>query len=354
MKLLMVAQLLAATLIPCATFAQSAEEIEAARGEKELLVFTNLSADQWAATVAGFGKKYPWIEVKIVDLGSSVFERFYADSGSGVRTGDMIVSGGADNWLEFIRKGMLMEYEVSNAAELPAWSKPEKGLYTYSADPAVLIHSKPLLGDAGPKSVHDLARLLEAKPELAGRLSTSNIAGQFARGATWAWLDHNADGWDVLAKLGPATRPERTVGPVIEKVASGEYAAAYFVSGATLFGKLKNPAFASVVGWSYPTDGTPVIPRLMGIAAQAKAPNAAKLMVSYLLTGEGQTTVGEGGATPYRTDIDKSKIAGVTYQDIVEGAGGEANIARETPNEEYVAQRQSFLDRWRDAFKVEQ
>lgn len=335
-------------------FAQETNEQLAAAAESEVYVFTNLSVTQWDATLQGFAKHYPKIEVKIVDLGSSVFERYYADSASGVRTADMIVSGGGDNWLELAAKKNLMEFEAAGTANLPDWSKPLKGLYTYSADPAVIIYNKPQIGEKGPASIHELAALLEAKPDLAGKLSTPQLAGQFARGATWAWLSHNKDGWDVLGKLGPASRPEKTVGPIIEKVASGEYSAAYFVSGAALFSKLKQPAFASVVGWNYSSDGTSVIPRLMGVTANAKSPNAAKLLVNYLLSAEGQTTVGQGGATPYRAGIDKSLIKGVTYDDVVAGAGGEQNITRETLDEAYVKERQAFLDRWASIFKAKQ
>lgn len=327
-------------------------DIEASKAEGELFVYTNLAADQWTATAEAFNKQYPWVDVKIVDLGSAVFERYYADAASGVRTGDMIVAGGADSWDEFLGKNKLAAFDAPGAADLPAWSKPVPGLYTYSADPAVIIYSKPQMGEKAPDSLHALADLA-ADPAMNGRMSMPTVAGQFARGATYAWVQHDPGAWDVLDRLGPVTRPERTVGPIIEKVASGEYVAGYFVSGATLFGKMKNPAFSSVVGWSYPKDGTPVVPRLMGVTTDAKSPAAARLMVSFLVSPEGQATVGMGGATPYVAGVDKAKVAGVTYDDVVAGAGGENMIAIDAPGKATTEQRQQFLDHWNSKFRTE-
>ncbi|RYE29253.1 MAG: extracellular solute-binding protein [Hyphomicrobiales bacterium] len=323
--------------------------------EKELYVYTNLSSVQWDATLKGFKRLHPDVAVSIVDLGSSVFERYYVDSASGVRTADLIVAGGGDNWLDITKKGRVLEYDSPQGAAMPDWSKPAKGVYTYSADPAVMIYNKPLLGKDGPKSLQALADLVVAKPTLAGKISTSQAVAPFARAANWAWLTHNkADGWDVLAKLGPATRPERTVGPIIEKVATGEYSIGFFVSGAALFDRMRQPAFSAIVGWSYITDGTPIIPRLMAVVKDAKSPVAAKLMLDYLLTAEGQTTVGMGGATPYRDDVDRSKIKGVTYQDVVTALGSESAIAREVLDEDYLTKRQAFQDRWAALFKPKQ
>lgn len=337
---------LAALAQPAATAAA-----EASRSEGELFVFTNLAAPQWTQSLKAFGALYPWVKVRIVDLGSEVFERYYAESASGGRGADLIVSGGGDNWLELVGKGMLMPYRSSEDAGLPGWSKPVPGLYTLAADPAVIIYNKRLIPEAeAPKSVHEIAALLAKRPDLANRLSTYAVAGQFGRGANWAWISRNPDAWDVLAKLGPATRPERTVGPMIEKVTTGEYALAWLVSGAALFEKLKSPAYRSILGWNYIADGTPVIPRRMGIVTTAKAPNAAKLLLDFLLSKDGQTAVGKDGATPYRPDIDKAAVQGLTYDAMVAGAGGETVLVREELSPDYVKARQGFLDRWKTVF----
>lgn len=328
----------------------AAADIEASRAEAELLVFTNLSANQWEPNVKAFNATYPWIDVSIVDLGSSVFERYYADSASGVRTGDMIVAGGADNWENFSAKGGIAAFAAPAGETLPEWSKPIAGVYTYSADPTVMIYNKALIGDVKPASLLQLADMVAKDPSLANRISMPTAHAPFGRGATYALVEKDPAMWDVLDVLGPVTRVERTVGPVIEKVASGEYVVGYFISGAALFSRLKNPAFSSIVGWSYPQDITPVVPRLMAVTSAAKSPASARLMVDFLLTPAGQTAIGTGGATPYVEGIDKAVITGVTFQDVVAGAGGEDKIAFDPPGSATPEQRQQFLDRWNAKF----
>ncbi|MET0430358.1 MAG: ABC transporter substrate-binding protein [Microvirga sp.] len=223
-------------------------------------------------------------------------------------------------------------------------------MYTFAADPAVLIYNKRLIPEAAaPRSVHDIAALVAAKPELKNRISTYSVSGQFGRAANWAWIQKNPDAWDVLAKLGPITRPERTVGPMIEKVTTGEYALAWLVSGAALFEKLKSPAYASILGWSYIADGTPVIPRRMGIVTTARSPNASKLLVDYLLSRDGQTAIAKDGGTPYRDDLDPGSVTGLTYGALVKAVGSDG-LVREELSAEYVAARQAFLDRWKSTF----
>jgi iron(III) transport system substrate-binding protein len=47
----------------------------------------------------------------------------------------------------------------------------------------------------------------------------------------------------------------------------------------------------------------------MGITKKAQSPNAAKLLVDYILSAEGQVAFAEGGLTAYRQDVaDQAKI----------------------------------------------
>lgn len=324
--------------------------IEASRQEKDLVVYSNLQLSNWKDALEGFKALYPWIEVKIVDLGAETFERYYAESASGGRGADLIVSGGADSWVEFVHKDGPLPYVSPEASGLPAWSMPYPGVYTLATDPAVLVYNKRVIAEKdAPTSLHAVADLLARRPELKNRLSTQSVAVPFGRAAQWAWVQHNPDAWQVFDRLGPASRPERAVGTIIEKITTGEYALAWFVNASALFDKLRDPARRSLIGWSFIADGTPLVPRRLAVPRTARHAASARLLLDYLVSRPGQVAMGRTGVTAYRADVRKSDVLDYTYDAIVAEAGA-AGIALERDDAAYAKGRDAFVERWRQSF----
>src|SRR3546814_14427747 len=81
---------------------------------------------------------------------------------------------------------------------------------------------------------------------------------------------------------------------MISKVAAGETVAAYFVSGIALFPKM-DKTLGKVIDWHFPKDGTPVFLRGISVPRHASHPNAARLMLDFILSRDGQVAVGQGG-----------------------------------------------------------
>jgi iron(III) transport system substrate-binding protein len=329
--------------------------VAGSKNENRLVVYSIMAEYNWKPVIEGFRKRYPWIEVQTLDLGSGeVFERYYAERASNARSGDLLINGAVDKWLQFASKGEILEYESPEAGKLPAWSIPKKGLYTVSADPMVLVYNKALLPEKmRPKSLKELAEFAAKNPaQFKGKVTTYNAATEaFGLAINWAYTKKFGDAaWQLLDTLGKVTRPERSAGPMIEKVTSGEYAAAYFVSGIVLFPKLDDPARAKILGWSFPSDGTPIVLRGMAIPKGSTNVNSAKLMLDYILSHEGQVGFGKGGLTPYRPDVEAKEVPRFTFQSVAKEAGGEDKLVIVEYDPEMVSKGPEFQAHWKKAF----
>ncbi|MEQ7739653.1 hypothetical protein ABQG64_26105, partial [Escherichia coli] len=98
-----------------------------------------------------------------------------------------------------------------------------------------------------------------------------------------------------------------------------------------------------------PTDGTVVIPRGLGISADAPHPATAKLFQDFVISDEGQQAVLEGGLSSYREGVESVQFA-LTYQDVVSKVGEENVIM--APYETVPADRvKAFTDRWQSLLK---
>ncbi|MFC4349582.1 ABC transporter substrate-binding protein [Kordiimonas lipolytica] len=327
--------------------------VEASRSEGSLLIYSNIAEYNWRDIFVGFSKKYPWIKIESIDLGPSTsFERYYSESSVGKRTADLIVTGAPDGWYRFAAKGGLAQYSSPEVEKMPEWSRPLPGLYTISADPMVIIHNKLLLKDA-PDSLADIRELTEEGGRYRDKVTTYNATSHsFAYDIHWSVTKAFGDAaWPLFDDLGSLTRSESGGAVMVEKVTSGEYVAGYFVSGITVFQRMNQAGRDKIMGWSLIEDGTPVFHRGMGVTTGAESPNSARLMLDYILSHDGQVAVGKGGLTPYRPDVGKDEVPYLSYGGIVDEIG-EENIIHVEYDPEAYEQRDVFLARWKQAFRI--
>ncbi|MEO5695214.1 MAG: extracellular solute-binding protein [Usitatibacter sp.] len=329
--------------------------VDGSKKENKLVVYSIMAEYNWKPVLEGFRKMYPWIEVQTLDLGSSeVFERYYSERASGARTGDLIIAGAVDKWLQLLAKGEVVDYASPEIDKLPKWSVPRKGLYTVSADPMVIVWNNALVPEnQRPKSLADIAKLAkDHTADYKNKVTTYNAATEaFGLNINWAYTKKYGDAaWAKFDTLGKVVRPERSAGPMVEKVTSGEYKIAYFVSGIVLFPKLNDPARAKLLGWAYPSDGTPIVLRGMAIPKGTTNVNSAKLMLDYILSHEGQVGFGKGGLTPYRSDVQANEVPRPTYEGVVKAVGGEENVVRVEYDDDVMTKGQAFQERWKKTF----
>lgn len=302
--------------------------VEASKKEDGLLIYSIMAEYNWRPVVEDFNKLYPWIKVSTLDLNSNeVFTRYLAEKSSGAKTTDLIVSATVDGWLDFLSRGEVMEYKSVESDKVPKWSNPHPGFYTVSTDPNIIVYNKLVVPeDKRPKGIQHLAQLVKENPSLfRNGLATYNVLlSTYGQALFDVYTTKNGEkGWDALEVLGPQTRLEMSAGPMLAKLASGEYKVAYFAGGVVVFPKMKDPVASKVMGWNFIADGTPLFMRMMAIPKAAPNVNSAKLMLDFILSHDGQAAFGRGGLTPYRSDVKPEEVAFFTYDSIREKVGEE-------------------------------
>jgi len=319
--------------------------------ETVLQIYSNMGPENWQYIKEGFEAKYPWITVETTDLGGSeVFTRYFAETGTGAPSADLMVTGSITGWLDFAQKGELLDYETAHKDDLPDWSIPMAGLYTFSTDPMLLAYNKLTVPEAlRGTSFVSFAEAVAANPDVFdGKIGTYDGDLGFGQSIFWAFLrDYGEAGWALMDKVGESARPGGGSGGMIEKLVSGENSAALFVSSTVLFPRMKG-ALQELVDWTFMTDGTPVFLRGMAIPKSSKNVNAAKLMVDFILSKEGQVAVGKGGFTPYREDVSPDEVPYETFGTIVEETGGRVILINYDPD--MLVANDAFVDRWRQTF----
>jgi iron(III) transport system substrate-binding protein len=284
--------------------------IEAAKNEPKLQVYSIMSKQNWAPVIEAFKAKFSFIDMDATDDDAyGVFDKYYTESASNAKTADMIMSSGMDAWQQFVKKGELDVYKSPEDDKVPAWSRLAPGVYTVSSDPMVIIWNKKLVASP-PKTLAALADLAKDTAKYSGKITTyieTNATGFAAN-----WFAAKKNGQDkflqTISTIG-ATKPktESSGGRMVDSTLAGETLIGYFVSAITVLPKF--PAANDILGYTMIADGTPVITRGMAITKKAKAPNRARLLADFILSGDGQVAWSKGGLTPYRQDIvDKAAI----------------------------------------------
>lgn len=329
--------------------------VEASKAEKTVLIYQNMNSDVWVEVKRGFEKKYPWLKVQTLDLeANEVINRYMAETGSGRPTGDLLVTVAPDMWINLQKKGEIVPYESPEGVAYEPWSKPFRGLYTMTADPIIFLYNKFLLKpEMVPTSMADLVAKVRANPEVfkdklttyAANLNTFGYIVQYAM-----LKGHGEKAWDWYKTLAPYTKLETGAGPMAEKVASGQYALAFLTGSATSWAAARAPGGDKILGWGFIADGTPIVPRAMAVPKAAPRPNAAKLMLDYILSREGQLAFAATRRTIIRSDITREDAKGeYTYASVVKEIGA-SKVLNVPYNEDIVTGYENFVTRWKSTF----
>lgn len=326
--------------------------VEASKAEDGVLVYSVMSAQNWKPVLDSFKEKYPWIKVETLDLSNEIWSRYYSEKAAKSRTADLIISLGVGPWIEFSKKKEVAVYDSPESKHVPDWSKPFAGVYSISADPVLIAWNSKILPNQKITTMAKVAELA-TDPKLKGKLTTYDAgSGPLAAVFPWVWSQHHKDdGWAILDKVGPVTKPERSGGQMLSKLVTGEYAIAYLTSAITVLPKLNSPGVKGIIEWSFITDGQPLYARGMAVTASAKSPNSAKLLLDHAISRQGQIGWGQGGMTPLRDDIAEGDVPFFTYKGIVKAVGGEKNVEVLRYDPDYDNAIVGYTEKWKKAYK---
>ncbi|WP_327579056.1 ABC transporter substrate-binding protein [Streptomyces sp. NBC_00145] len=321
-----------------------AKLLAAAEKEGSLLIYGEANDNAMKPVVDAFEDQYPKIKAKYLSLHETEnFQRYLTESATGGRTADVILSTNKTGFLDLVKRREIADYSPPSAAGLPDYATLAPGVYAMEENPVVAVFNKALLPES--KQPSTLAGLADMADTLKGKIVTYDAGnGGFGYEANEAYLSHaGEDGWSTLTQLGKSTRVEDGAATMFTKLAQGEYAASYFLSGVTR--QYITGGTAQVLNYKYLTDGTPFIPRGVGITTGAKSPSAAKVFANFLLSARGQSAACKGGFTPYRDGVN----CPVSVAKLKAQLGAE-NINMVTWDSTAGSSRADITRRWKAAF----
>jgi iron(III) transport system substrate-binding protein len=265
--------------------------IDAAKQEGKVVVYSTTDAALVNPLVKAFEAKYPDVKVEYTDLNSTeLYNRFIAEMAAGAGTGDLLWSSAMDLQVKLVADGSALTYASPEKSNLPKWANWKDQAYGTTAEPLAIVYNKRLVpeGDV-PKSHADLLKLLQTKTqEYTGKITAYDPERS---GVGFLQLTQDAavwpQAWDLFQAFGKAQiKLYTSVGAMLERVGSGEHLIAYNIFGSYAIARAKKDPS---IGWILPNDYTLITSRVAFISAKAKAPNAAKLFLDFLLSKEGQT-----------------------------------------------------------------
>lgn len=318
--------------------------LEAALEEGEVLAYVNAEDQQMAPIKEAFEKAYPGITLRSLTLGDEeAFQRYETELATGADTADLMMNSDLRGWVSFLDGGNIEDYEDPNTPNLPEYAVLAPGVYAASTEPVIAVFNKQLLPeDQQPTTLAGLADMAE---DLDGQLGTTDISNAIQFGSTAAMTtEFGEDAWASIETLGAHSKVESSNGPLVTKLAQGEYAANFFVSGSVRAFLVDD--VAKIVNYRYFEDGTPLIPRAMGVTSEAEHPNAAKVFMNWLLSVEGQEAACAVGFTAYRDGV----TCDLGLAHVIAAIGGEENLVPATLDESLATEGDAIVTRWNEAF----
>ena len=274
---------------------EAAEVREKAEAEGRVVLYASMTTSDVKALVDGFKQLYPKIDAQFYRTGDSqLMEKVMTEGRAGKPLWDVIAHTGFYGHL-LKKRGMLEAYDSPERKFYrDAYKDPQAFWTSIYTTYAVFGYNTRLVPKASiPKSYEDLL-----KPEWKGQI------GMEARAYEWfATAMRNMGGEEKglafmrrFAQQQPQPRSGRTL--IAQLVGAGEFKASVTVysqsyeilkaTGAPVEWVALDPVYASV----HPT----------GIAAKAPHPNAARLLMDFLLSKKGQEILRSLRRIPDRID----------------------------------------------------
>jgi iron(III) transport system substrate-binding protein len=269
--------------------------IEGAKKEGQVVFYASMEAQAAQRVSAGFEKKYPFVKVNATRIGSErMATRLVAEAQSRKVQADVVSQSGFD-FHGVLQKGVFDIYNSPERAGLPAEYKDDKGLWTMNAATLNVIGYNTRLVPAAnvPKSFWDLA-----DPKWKGQLLMDENESKWMAGMMTYYGE--AKVVDLLRKLATQEIQFRVGHTLIQTLAAAGERPVVVVAFANGVERLKRDR--APIDW---VAADPIIGLTfgLGLAKDAPHPNAAKLLIDYLLSKEGQEIIADVGYFAPRRDV---------------------------------------------------
>ncbi len=288
-------------------WAQSEDElVRGAKKESKVVFWSSMRIEDSRALAAGFEAKYPFIKVDIFRAGGEqIVNRAMAEHLAGKTTYDVVNAFA----LKVVQnKGLLQAYAAPEAAHYPAGFKDPQNYWVslYSGYNVIGYNTKLVSKADAPKNWEDLLH-----PRWKGKLGMDDEEYFWHAGMLKYWGEEKGKKYmDALSRQGIQFRNGHAL--LADLLSIGEFPVVVVVYPDHIE-QMKTKG--QTVEWVKSTD--PILVNLapVGIAAKAPQPNAAKLLMNYSISKEGQDILQKArrasarhDVSPYVADMDPRKL----------------------------------------------
>ena len=260
------------------------ELVEAAKKEGKVTYYTAMDLSVAEPMAKAFEARHPGIKVAVERTGAErLFNRIGQEVGSNIRRVDVANSSDAAHFIVWKRQGWLEPFLTPDMAEnLPADQRDPDGAYVNQRThlSAIAYNTSLVKPEDAPKGFNDLldpkyaSKLVKGHPGYSGTIMTATQ--QLAKALGWGYFEKLSK--QKVLQVQSATEPPK-------RIEAGERAVA--VDGSDyLFWMAKERG--SPIEVVHAVEGTPQISNPMAIFKAAPNPNAARLLVAWIMSAEGQ------------------------------------------------------------------
>ena len=266
--------------------------LDAAKKEGQVTYYTSADLALANKLKAAFERKYG-ITVNVLRQSSApTFNRAVQEFDLGVNAADVIETSVVSAFLDMKAKGMLMTFTPATASLIrsPKLSDPDHYWHAVKLELTSLNYNKDLLKPADvPKTWKDLLDPKYKGKVVQGHIKASGDTGLIVFNLVKMY------GWDYFEALRKNDVLTMQACTQNELVARGERLVMMCDYSQIETARTQHqPMIAGVL----PADGVFMLVGPVAVLAKAPHPNAAKLLVDFLLSPEGQTIYVEGGDAP--------------------------------------------------------
>jgi iron(III) transport system substrate-binding protein len=266
-----------------------------AKEEKEVVWYTTTSAADNQAIVTGFTRKYPFLKVQVLRTsGEKLRQRVLTETSTGQFFSDALSVSSLEMGL-LKSKSLLQPYPPPEAESFPSGAKDREGYFTaiYARNFVIGYNTAMVPEKDRPK---DWSDLLDSRWK--GKIGLDEEEFEWYGALSSYWGREKAVKYmKALAAQQPQLRRGHNL--LSQLLAAGEFPVAIVFP----FEIEQLKRRGAPVDWSAISD--PIITSINVIALSAKAPhaNAAKLLVNYILSEEGQNVIRDVSRVPVRPGV---------------------------------------------------
>jgi iron(III) transport system substrate-binding protein len=291
--------LIAAPAMAQAVAADQAALVEGARREGRINVATSAPAAGFHRFLAAFREKYPFIET---DAGfqsapsATIAARVEAEIASSKLTTDIIHTANLADFIRMEKAGQLLRYDLPEYKEYPKAARSPGFWASARAIGTILAYNKNVLGlGRAPRTWSDLL-----KPGFSGgKIAIKNVESGTL--FNQMYLLEQRFGGEFLSQLAAQKPVIMRAEKMIDALAERSIEVAAAVDHWRAF---TPAAMDGGIAAVYPREGMPLTLAPIAILAGAPHPNAAKLLLAFALSREGQLMLNDDVFNSYSMHPD--------------------------------------------------